>query len=216
MIITKKNKHNIPRPTLIRLCKIYALLDEMHEIGETSISSQDIGRRLNVGSHNIRKDMGFIDQSGISGTGYDIATIKDSIKETLGFGRIRKACVIGLGNLGSLLINNSMVPLPCFSIVAGFDSSINTLEIVKTAIPVYPTYEIPSVLKKDHIEVAIIAEKDLTMDSTIERLIDGGIKGIINFTPVLLNSRDTSIEVRNIDIFSEFRYMSALLAISGK
>jgi redox-sensing transcriptional repressor len=216
MVITKKNKRKIPHPTLMRLCKTYALLDEMHEKGETSISSQEIGNRLGVGSHNIRKDMGFLDQAGISGAGYDIATIKDSIQSTLGFNRIRKACVIGLGNFGSLIINNSVMPLPCFSIVAGFDSSINTLETVKTAVPVYPTYEIPSIVKQHYIELAIIAEKDPNINAIIGRLIEGGIKGIINFTPVQLNSLDTSIEVRNIDIFSEFRYLSAMLAISGK
>lgn len=216
MITLKKNKHKIPQPTLMRLCKTYALLEEMQDKGESSLSSREIGNRLGVGSHNIRKDMGFLDQAGTSGAGYDITAIKESIKETLGFNRIRNACVIGLGNLGSLIINNSVMPLPCFSIVAGFDSSINTLETVKTAVPVYPTYEIPSILKQHHIELAIIAEKDLNLNAIIERLIDGGIKVIINFTPLLLNSLDKSVFIKNIDIYSEFRYVSAMLTISGK
>lgn len=215
MIITKKNKKPIPQPTLLRLCKMYAILTEMHDKGALSISSHEIGNRLGVGSHNIRKDVGFLNQTGTSGAGYDIKKIKESIKETLGFSIMRNACLIGLGNLGSLMINNNAISLPCFTIVAGFDSNINTLETVKTAVPVYPTYEIPAILNKHAIELAIITEKDLNLDVIIERLTAGGIKAIINFTPVLLNSPDKTIHVRNIDIYSEFRYMAAMLAING-
>ncbi len=215
MIFPKRIKSHIPQPSLLRLCKVYALLNEMHENGKTSISSQEIGDRLGVGSHNVRKDMGFLNEAGISGAGYEIEKIMKSIKETFGFNKIRKACIIGLGNLGSLMINNHAMPLPCFSIVAGFDSNINTLETAQTTIPVYPTYEIPSILKQHHIELAIIAEKDLNLDAITGRLMEGGIKGIINFTPVILNSSDKSIFIRNIDIFSEFRYLSAMLTING-
>jgi redox-sensing transcriptional repressor len=216
MLISKKykNKTHIPQPSLLRLCSIYALLEEMQETGEKSISSTEIGRRLGVGSHNIRKDMGFIDEAGISGAGYEIKKIKAGIEETLGFNNTRNACIIGLGNLGSLMINNHAMPLPCISIVAGFDSNINILETVQTSIPVYPTYEIPSVLKHDNIELAIITEKDRNMEAIIERLQQGGIKVIMNFSTLLISSPDESVYIRNIDIFTEFRYVSAILSIN--
>ncbi len=215
MIISKKNISFIPQPSLLRLCKIYALLEDMHEKGEASISSHEIGDRLGVGSHNIRKDIGFLNEAGISGAGYEIKKIKESVEETFGFNKIRTACVIGLGSLGSLLIKHTPMPLPSFSVVAGFDSNINTLETVQTSIPVYPTYEIPAIVKQHSIELAIITEKDLDLDAITRRLLEGGIKGIINFTPVMIKSPDKSIVIRNIDIFSEFRYMSAMLAMHG-
>src|SRR4030065_2072631 len=95
----KKNTQtgHIPLPALARLCKIYNLLEEMHDKGETSISSDDIGKRLGVGSHNIRKDIGYLDEAGTSGAGYDITKIKAGIEETLGFKKARNACIIGLG-----------------------------------------------------------------------------------------------------------------------
>ncbi|OHD65079.1 MAG: hypothetical protein A2176_02350 [Spirochaetes bacterium RBG_13_51_14] len=214
----KKNKQkgHIPLPALARLCKIYNLLEEMHDKGETSISSHDIGKRLGVGSHNIRKDIGYLDEAGTSGAGYDIAKLKSSIEFTLGFETERNACIVGLGSLGSVIINYQMKQFPCFTIVAGFDSNINKLEIMKTSIPVYPTYEIPSVIKSKRIELAVVTEPDRNIDKITERLIEGGIKGIINFSPVMLSSPSESVYIRNIDIITEFRYVSALFTLHDR
>jgi redox-sensing transcriptional repressor len=218
MIARKKDKltGHIPQPALSRLCKIYTLLEELNEKGETSISSHDIGKRLGVGSHNIRKDIGYLGESGTSGAGYDITKIKAGIEETLGFKKARNACIIGLGGLGSVIINYQALPFPCFNIVAGFDSNINKLETIQTTIPVYPTYEIPVVLKKENIELAVVTEPDRNIEKITERLIEGGIKGIINFTPVILSSPVESVSIRNIDIITEFRYLSALFTLNNK
>ena len=211
-----KQKGQIPQPALARLCKIYNLMEELEEKGGTSISSQEIGKRLGVGSHNIRKDIGFLGEAGTSGSGYEIAKLKTNIEKKLGFINKRSACIIGLGSLGSVIMNYQDMPFPCFSIVAGFDSNINKLETLQTTIPLYPTYEIQSVIKRDNIELAIITEPDRNIEKITERLIEGGIKGIINFTPVILSSDQESVYIRNIDIMTEFRYVSALFTLHNQ
>jgi redox-sensing transcriptional repressor len=208
------HKAKIPLPTLSRLCKIFSLLEEYRQKGETIISSQEIGKRLGEGSHSIRKDMGYLNESGTSGAGYEIDKLQKRIQDVFGFNKQRNACIIGLGSLGSILINAQAPTFPC-SIIAGFDSNTNILETLQTPIPVYPTYEIPSVLKKENIEMAIITNADRNMDMIMDRLIEGGIKGIINMTPMILSSYDKSIYIRNLDIFMEFRYLSALITIDS-
>ncbi len=113
-------------------------------------------------------------------------------------------------------MNYQDLPFPCFSIVAGFDSNINKLETIQTTIPVYPTYEIQSVIQRDNIELAVITEPDRNIEKITERLIEGGIKGIINFTPVILSSDLESVYIRNIDIMTEFRYVSALFTLHNQ
>lgn len=209
-------KNSIPQPSLARLCRLYSLIEELEEKKETVISSQDIGRRLGVGSHNIRKDIGYLNEAGTSGTGYDISKLKASIEKTLGFNRERNACIIGLGSLGSVIMKYQAMPFPCFKIVAGFDSNINKLETIQTSVPVYPTYEIETVIQRDHIELAVVTEPDINIDKISERLIKGGIKGIINFTPVMLSSENESVHIRNIDIITEFRILSALFTLHNQ
>lgn len=212
--IVKKRKAFIPLPALSRLCKIYNLLKELEDKGEQSISSKEIGKRLGVGSHNIRKDISFIGETGISGAGYEISKLKSTIEFNLGFNMPRNACIIGLGSLWSVIMNYHNLPLSNFNIVAGFDSNINKLETLQTTLPVYPTYEIPELIKKLHIDLAVLTEYDKNIEKITERLIDAGIKGIINFTPILLSTENTSVYIRNIDIITEFRFVSALFTLS--
>lgn len=178
--------------------------------GETFISSQDIGIRLGVGSHSIRKDIGYLGKAGTSGTGYDIAIIKTGIEETLGLAQERNACIIGLGALGNVIMNYQDLPVPSFKIVAGFDSNINKIETIQSTIPVYPTYEIEAVVRRNAIQLAVVTEQDRNIEKIMERLIEGGITGIINFTPIILSPPVKFVYIRNINIKTEFMIMSAL------
>jgi len=215
MINAVKNNQikKIPKPALSRLCKIYNLLEELEVMGDISISSKEIGKRLGVGSHNIRKDFSYIGETGTSGSGYEIIKLKAHLDTVLGLKKERNACIIGLGGLGIVIMNYQKPLFPSFNIVAGFDSNINKLETINISIPVYPTYEITEVIKRDNIELAVITEPDRNIEKISERLYRGGIKGIINFTPVILSSDSDAINIRNIDIVSEFRYLSALFTL---
>ncbi len=206
----------IPKPALSRLCKIYNLLEELEVKGDLSVSSKEIGKRLGVGSHNIRKDIGYIGETGISGSGYEINKLRAHIDAALGLSRERNACIIGLGGLGIVIMNYQRPLLPYFNITAGFDSNINILETIDISIPVYPTYEIADVILEKKIELAVITEPDRNIEKIMERLFEGGIKGIINFTPVMLSSDSETVYIRNIDIVSEFRYLSALFSLQDQ
>jgi len=49
----------------------------------------------------------------------------------------------------------------------------------------------------------------------MDRLIEGGIRGIINMTSMIINSSDKSFIIRNLEIFTEYGYLSALFAINA-
>ncbi|HOO71928.1 MAG TPA: redox-sensing transcriptional repressor Rex [Spirochaetota bacterium] len=203
----------IPRPTISRLCKLYSLLEEMNERGQLTLSSNDIGKRLGVGSHNIRKDLTYLGETGTTGSGYDIKTLKEQISRCLGFDRKRKACIVGLDKTGTAILSNDMFFSKNFDIVAGFDSNINRLETLKIDIPLYPTYDIPVVIRRERIELALLTLSGETAQIVTEKLIDGGIKGIVNFSPVVLSSSDSSVYISNVDIINEFRFLSALFTL---
>lgn len=141
----------IPKPTISRLCKIYSLLEELEDKGQLKLSSNEIGRRLGVGSHNIRKDLTYLGETGTTGSGYEIKKLKDQIAESLGFTRKRKACIVGLGKMGTAILSNEMFFSKNFDIIAGFDTNINRLETLKIDIPLYPTYDIPVVVKREKL-----------------------------------------------------------------
>jgi redox-sensing transcriptional repressor len=48
---------------------------------------------------------------------------------------------------------------------------------------------------------------------TVGKLIEGGIKGIVNFTPAVIKPTK-NVFVRNIDLVGEFRNLSALSTLT--
>ncbi len=202
----------IPPPSVRRLCKIYSLLDEIEKTGDISISSKEIGRRIGVPSHSIRKDISYLKKGGGIGAGYDIKELKNHINSAFGFDVVRNACIVGIGKLGTTLLNYKDLLTQNFKIVAGFDSSINRLETVKTDIPLYPTYELPEIIKREKIELAVLTVPGRSAKKMADNLINYGIKGIVNFSPIVLSNRVKDVFITNFDIAGEFRFLSAMFA----
>jgi redox-sensing transcriptional repressor len=207
----KDGMSSIPGPTLKRLCKIYSILTELEKLGVERISSRDLGAKIGVPSHSIRKDITYINWKGKTGSGYKLLELKENISNALGLNREQKACIVGIGKLGKALMKFPALYAKNFSIVAGFDSSINKIETYKTDVPLYPAYQIPEVVRRESIELAIIAVKGNAAEDVAEILIQSGIKGIINFSQLHLSSKKKDVHITNIDIITEFRYLSALM-----
>jgi len=215
-LIKHRSLRKIPEPSLLRLCKLYHFLTDEHKKGTTSISSKDIGRRLGVGSHNIRKDINYLGEAGKSGAGYNVKHLSSLIEHSLGLTKHRNSCLIGMGALGMVLLNYLDQAFPGLSIVAGFDSNINRIETIHASIPLFPAYEIADVARRMNIELAVITEADSNIGKIIERCRAGGVRGILNLTPAILNDDETGIYVRNVDIVSECGFLLALFTLNER
>jgi redox-sensing transcriptional repressor len=206
----------LPRPSIKRLCKIYSLLEEREKNGETTISSKKIAEDLGVGSHSVRKDISFLGEIGTIGAGYEISKLKYHIGKALGLNVERNACVVGLGKLGRAILQSERLFTSNFKIVAGFDANINLLETIVTDIPVYPTCDITEVVKNNAIELVILSVREYASQEILDRLIEGGIKGIINLSSANLPaSYNEKIFISTIDIIGECRYLSALFTLES-
>lgn len=203
--------NNIPIPAISRLCSLYKLLGDLGP--QVSVSSSELGERLGVGAHNIRKDISYLGVAGSSGAGYDSGKLRELIASRLGLTTIRTACVIGLGRLGSAILQYPLGDE--FRIIAGFDSNVNRLETIKTEIDLFPAYQISEVVKRLCIDMAIIAVPAANAQEVADRLIDGGIKGIVNFAPVYVRTKQNGIFVKNMDISGELRVLSAQINVSA-
>lgn len=185
----------------------------MQNQGKTTVYSAEIGRELKVAAHNIRKDINYLGEIGNTNAGYDVARLKAHIHSHLGFARPRTVCIVGLGRLGSALLNYEMFKSSSCQLVAGFDKNINTLELLKTHIPLYPVYELREVVKQKAIQQAILTVTPGAAQEVADSLQEGGIKGILNFTPVIIKPRNKKVIIRNLDLLGELRLVSALLTL---
>jgi redox-sensing transcriptional repressor len=207
--------NNIPMPSLERLLNIYRFCEYLEEKEIYSVSSSRLARVFGYSADSIRKDISFLGWIGNFGAGYDVKKLKNAIYEKLRLNTIRRVCIIGLGRLGNAILNYNELIEKGFMIVAGFDSNINKLETIKTNVELFPAYEIKDVVKRKAIEIGIIAVPAEYAQETANRLIEGGIRGIINFAPIALKVPENVI-LKNIDLLAECMLMSILLNNDNK
>lgn len=203
----------IPAPSISRLNLLYALLEKKETEGQEKIFSQEIGKELGIAPHSIRKDISFLGEIGNTIAGYDVRKLKEHIHKHLGFNRLVKICIVGLGRLGSALLKYERFQASNYKLVAGFDKNINTLEILRTDVPLYPVYEITNIVSARNIELAMIAVPAAAAQFVADKLVAGGVRGILNFAPVVIKPTDPGVFVQNIDLIGELRLLSAFLAL---
>lgn len=200
----------IPLPTLERLCRIYGICLSLERDGAGRVSSSELARRLGVSAHVVRKDLSQLGALGMIGAGYGVTELRRSLADALGLERRASACVVGLGRLGSALLEHKGMLETGARIVAGFDANINRLETLRTSVAVYPAYEMEEVVRREHIELGMIAVPAGAAQAVAESLIAAGIGCILNFAPVVVSDPRGVVPVRTIDVTNEIRVLSAL------
>ena len=205
---------DVPKPTIERICKIYQILGDLEKDKVEVVTSTRLADLIGFSSHSIRKDLSLIGFTGNNGARYQVKKLKELIGNVLQFERQRKICVVGLGRIGSAILNYPNLKESGYEIAAGFDSSVNKLETLKTNVKLYPAYQIPEVIKRDGIDMAVLAVPSDAAQSSAERLVEGGIRGILNFTPATIRLSTKEIFVANIDLVNELRVLSVMAGLS--
>jgi redox-sensing transcriptional repressor len=205
--------HHIPRPAVERLSILYSLLEELEQRGRTVISSAELGAIAGVPAHTVRKDISYLEGARSGGAGYPIGQLRESIGDSLGINVRRRVCIVGLGNIGTALLNYRGFMPRGYDIVAGFDTNVNRLEILETAVPLHPAHEIETVVARENIELAVIAVPAEAAQETADRLMRAGIGGIVNFAPVIIHHPHEHVFVRNVFVVGEFRILTALMTL---
>ena len=72
-------------------------------------------------------------------------------------------------------------------LVAGFDTNVNKIEIMKSSIPLFPTLDLEKKIRSLRIVYALLAVPDDKAQYMAERLVSYGIKGIVNYTNTVLS-----------------------------
>lgn len=199
----------IPKPTKKRLIQLLTLLESYKETKITSLKIQSLtGWKDSL----IRHDLWLIGFNNGVSNGYFVSDLIEKISLALGFETSptikRKCCIVGLGRIGAALLDANFFAKTDFTISAGFDSNVNRVEILRSTFPLYPANQIEFVVKKEQIEFAILATDDKDANTSVQRLINCGIKGIVNMTNVVL-AVPKNIKVINLSVVNSLMELSA-------
>lgn len=180
------DKANLPEKTIERLSEYRRTLLNCLAKGKTHIYSHELAGLHNITAVQVRRDLMLIGYSSMKKKGYDaqefIKVIGDIIDHPIGL----SVAVIGMGNLGRAITTYFNGKRPKLNIVAAFDVDPNKVNRVISGVNCYHMKELPEVIKRNDISIAIISSPPDTAGQVAEQLVAAGIKGILNFTTIPL------------------------------
>lgn len=198
---------SIPEAAVARLAVYLRVLSGFAEDGVERISSEELASAAGVNSAKLRKDLSYIGTYGTRGVGYEVNVLVDQVGRVLGLTNRHRVAVVGIGNLGHALANYDGFPGRGFPVAALFDVDPDLIGINVGGLPVDHVDDIPEVCAAREITVGVIATPPSAAQSVCDRLVNGGVRCILNFAPVLLAVPE-DVEVRKVDLAVEMQILS--------
>jgi redox-sensing transcriptional repressor len=190
--------HKIPDETIRRLPIYLRGLLFISEQGQQSISSLNLARFLGVNPWQIRKDFSYFGGFGTRGVGYNIEKLTKQITKILKLDVVRKAALVGAGNLGSVVLTYPGFRIYGFDIAAAFDNDPKKIGKKIKNITIEDISNLHT-LKKRNINLAIITVPRDSAQQIADALVEAGVKGILNFSPCYITV-PKKVKVITIDI----------------
>lgn len=194
----------IPKATAKRLPIYYRYLKMLHQAGKKKVSSTELSEAVQVDSATIRRDFSYFGELGKRGYGYDVEEVMLFFAVTLNEDKMTNVALIGVGNLGSALLKYKFHHSNSIRISAAFDVNQDLVGRIIDGIPVYPMSDMKEQIKIQEIDIAILTVPADKSQDVVNDLVDSGVKGILNFTPVRLNAPEDVI-IQNVDLTNELQ-----------
>lgn len=173
------NKKKVPKATLQRYPIYLKALRRLQKYGHKRIMSKELSELVNIESTTIRRDFSLLGNLGKQGYGYDIDSLIEIFNQQLGVDFDEKIILVGAGNLGRALLKYNKWDHVVGEVTCAFDINPDR-QGTRFHIPVYPMEELEAKIP-DGCRIAILTVSD-NVQSTVDRLIACGIRGIVDFT----------------------------------
>lgn len=174
---------SLPHKTIERLSQYRRALLLCLESGKTYIFSHEIAKIQHITSVQVRRDLMLIGYSGTLRKGYNIQQLIDLIGTIIDSQEGINVAIVGMGNLGRALINYFEGKRHKLVIIAGFDNNPNKIGTEVAGVPCYSIDVISSLIKEKNIQIGIITVPGTQTTEIATKLVESGIKGILNYTP---------------------------------
>ena len=203
--------------TTNRLSVYLRCLNELATEGALTVSSEQFAARFHLNSAQVRKDLAYFGEFGVRGVGYTIETLREHLTKILGLDRQHRVCIIGAGRLGTALTDYYGFTRTNFKVAALFDADERKIGEKVGEVEIFDIKDFAAVVKKDKIDVAVIAVPAEYAQEVLEKIVKAGIKAVMNFAPTPLRVSG-DVKLKTIDLTTSLESLSYFLAqpkISG-
>jgi redox-sensing transcriptional repressor len=194
----------IPQATAKRLPLYYRFLSNLHSSGKQRVSSAELSEAVKVDSATIRRDFSYFGALGKKGYGYNVNYLLSFFRKTLDQDELTKVALIGVGNLGTALLNYNFSKSNNTKIEVAFDVDESKVGTQVGDVRIYHMDDLEKVVRDENIQVAILTIPSSVAQTITDRLVSANINGILNFTPARLTV-PPAIRIHHIDLAVELQ-----------
>jgi len=174
----------IPKPTVRRLSLyLRALQSRLGADATEGISSRELGEAAGVADAQVRKDLGSIGAGGQPGVGYRVRDLHGRLRSAMGLDTAWKVVLVGAGNIGRALLAYPRFGEEGFEIVAVFDRAGTVVGKRVAGHVVQAMSAMPETVRRTGAQLGIVAVPPDQAQAVAERLVESGVRGVLNFAP---------------------------------
>jgi redox-sensing transcriptional repressor len=150
------------------------------------VSSGRIAEAVGVSDAQVRRDLAALGHLGQRGIGYDARDLTAAIRSALGINRQWRAVLVGVGNLARALLRYQGFRAQGFAIVGLFDVDPGKVGQIVEGLTVEPASRLGERVTELGAELAVLTVPAEAAQASADVLSAAGVRGILNFAPVLL------------------------------
>jgi len=200
----------IPAETIKRLSLYLRNLRYLARGGAKTISSDGLAKDTYVSAAQVRKDLSYLGDFGTRGVGYNVKSLICEITSELGLYEEWRVALIGVGRLGSALLNYPGFKEFGFRISAVFDNDPEKIGRVYNGVKIEDFARMERIIKEKKIRMAIITVPASAAQEIADRLAGAGIEAILNFSPRYLSIPE-DVKIKTVDIAVELESLAYYL-----
>lgn len=197
--------------TTNRMSVYLRCVNELAAKGEKTVSSDGLAKRFHLNSAQIRKDLAYFGEFGVRGVGYYVDDLREHLTKILGLEKQHRVAIIGAGRLGTALADYYEFSQTNFTVAALFDADEKKIGQKVGKAEIFDVKNFANIVKKDNIDVAVIAVPAEFAQTVLNQITEAGIKAVMNFAPIPLKAAD-DVKIKTVDLTISLESLSYFLA----
>lgn len=199
-------KH-IAESTVRRLSGYLRFLEDFEAEGHQTISSGELAAQGGTTSAQVRKDLSFFGSFGKRGLGYSVSELSTRIRAILGLGRQWKVIIVGAGKIGAALAQYRGFRERGFQVVSVYDTDPARVGKLLDGVAVHDQTELEADIRALKPDIALIAVPDDAAQALADRIVQAGVRAILNFAPARLQV-PSNVTLRDVNMALELEILS--------
>lgn len=210
-ILFMKDAKEISVSVISRLPRYYRFLCDLCSNGKKRISSKELSEIMGTTASQIRQDFNCFGGFGQQGYGYNIEQLIAEFANILGLNSIKKAILIGAGNLGRAIVSQISFEDKGFKLIGIFDSDPLFSGMKIKDLPIQRDENIIGFCEENKPEMAALCIPADKSPEIVDALISVGVTSFWNFSHYDVKRKYPKANVANVHLSDSLMTLSYII-----